>query len=234
MKLQEIIYKVLVLFMLVLLSVGVFKLVEKSDTKTNFYEYKNSKINLLQVKRITPRVSYYATLAEDKNEDINKKFSTIFHKKEIENIKEFLTLAKNSHFYNIEIMVYMMFDDTEIELYKSDKYFKYAGQYSVNDNLLKTLDNYGIDEFQYSNLSSLKGKIYTDKNKFIDDVVMYAKLKKGSWTDINIPKLGLGKNGIKFMNGLAEELKENHLQDEDIDKIIMNLEAALNHYEGIE
>ena len=233
MKLQEVIYKVLVLFMLVVLSVGIFKLNYKGESKTNFYEYKNSKINLLHVKRITPRVSYYATLAEDKAEDINRKFSTTFHKKEIQNIREFLTLAKNSEFYNIEIVAYMMLDDTEVELYKSDKFFKYAGQYSVNNYLLNTLDNYGIDEFQYKNLSVLKDKIYTDKNKFVDDVVMYAKIKKGSWADENIPKLGLGKNGIKFMNSVSQELKEKHLQDEDIDNIILNLEKAFNVYEAI-
>ena len=233
MKLQESIYKVLVLFMLIVLSVGVFKLVDESSSRTDFYEYKNSKINLLQVKRITPRVSYYATMAEDKAEDINRKFSTIFHKKEIQNIEEFLILAKNSEFYNIEIVAYMMFDKKEIELYKSDRFFKYAGQYSVNDNLLKTLNNYGIDKFQYKNLSTLKGKIYTDKEKFVNDVVMYAKLKKGSWTDENIPKLGLGKNGIKFMNGINQEIKENHLKDEDIKNIIVNLEKALSVYEEI-
>ncbi len=233
MKPQDIIYKVLVLFMLAVLSVGAFKLDDKSESKTNFYEYQNSKINLLQVKHITPRVSYYATLAEDNTEDINRKFSTIFHKEEIHNIKEFLTLAKNSEFYNIEIVAYMMLDDTEVELYKSDRYFKYAGQYSVNDYLLETLDNYGIDKFQYKNLSALKGKIYTDRNKFVDDVVMYAKLKKGSWTDENIPKLGLGKNGIKFMNGVSNEIKENHLRDEDINNIISSLEKALSVYEEI-
>ena len=234
MKLQEIIYKVLVLFMLAVLSVGVFKLEDKAKSKTNFYEYKNSKINLLQVKRITPRVSYYATLAEDRTEDINRKFSTIFHKEEINNIREFLEVAKNSDFYNIEIVAYMMLDDIEVELYKSDKFFKYAGQYSVNDYLLETLDNYGIDEFQYKNLSTLKGKIYTDKDKFVDDVVMYAKLKKGSWTDENIPKLGLGQNGIKFMNGVSHEIKESHISDENIEDIILNLQKALNVYEEIQ
>ncbi len=233
MKLQEIIYKVLVLFMFIILSVGVYRLVEQGDNKTNFYEYKNSKINLLQVKKITPRVSYYATLAEDKTEDINRKFSTIFHKEEIQNIKEFLQIAKNSEFYNIEIVAYMMFDNREIELYKSDRFFKYAGQYSVNDYLLKTLNNYGIDEFQFKNLSALKGKVYTDKEKFVNDVVLYAKLKKGSWTDENIPKLGLGQNGVKFMNGVSQEVKENHLQDEDINNIISELEKALNIYEEI-
>ena len=233
MKLQEVIYKILVLFMLVVLSVGVFSLIDREESKTNFYEYENSKINLLQVKRIIPRVSYYATLAEDKAEDINRKFSTIFHKKEIQNIKEFLTLAKNSEFYNIEIVAYMMLDDTEVELYKSDRFFKYAGQYSVNNYLLETLDHYGIDEFQYKNLSAIKGKIYTDKKKFVDDVVIYAKLKKGSWTEENIPKLGLGKNGIKFMDEVSQELKENHLKEEDINNIILNLEKALNIYKEI-
>ncbi len=233
MKPQDIIYKVLVLFMLAVLSVGAFKLDDKSESKTNFYEYQNSKINLLQVKHITPRVSYYATLAEDNTEDINRKFSTILHKEEIRNIKEFLRLAKNSEFYNIEIVAYMMLDEIEVELYKSDRYFKYAGQYSVNDYLLETLDNYGIDEFQYKNLLALKGKIYTNRDKFVDDVVMYAKLKKGSWTDTNIPELGLGENGIKFMNGVSNEITENHLSDEDINNIISSLEKALNVYEGI-
>ena len=233
MKLQEIIYKVIVLFMLLILSIGVFKLVDKDKSKTTFYEYKNSKINLLLVKRITPRVRYYATLAEDKTEDINRKYSTIFHQKEIHNIKEFLELAKKSEFYNIEIVAYMMFDNKEIELYKSDKFFKYAGEYSVNDYLLQTLDNYGIDEFQYKNLSALKGEVYTNKEKFVDDVIMYAKLKKGSWIDENIPRLGLGENGVKFMNGVTEELKENHLTDEDINNIISNLEKALDVYEEI-
>lgn len=233
MKAQEIVYKLLVLFMLGVLVIGVYKLVEKDESKTYFYEYENSKINLLQVKKITPRVSYYATLAEDKTEDINRKFSTIFHKVEIENIKKFLEVAKNSEFYNIEIAAFMLFDDKEIEVYKSSRFFKYAGQYSVNDYLLKTLDNYGIDKFQYKNLSALKGKVYTDKNKFVNDVVMYAKLKKGSWVDENIPKLGLGQNGLKFMNGVSNEIKENHLQDEDIEKIILNLQKALNVFEEI-
>ena len=103
----------------------------------------------------------------------------------------------------------------------------------MNDYLLETLDNYGIDEFQYKNLSALKGKVYTDRDKFVDDVVMYAKLKKGSWIDENIPKLGLGKNGVKFMNGVSNEIKENHLRDEDINNIILNLEKALNVYEEI-
>ena len=62
---------------------------------------------------------------------------------------------------------------------------------------------------------------------------MYAKLKKGSWTQENIPKLGLGKNAIKFINGVPEKLKENRLQDEDIEVIIVNLNKALKHYEEI-
>lgn len=229
MKVQEIIYKILVLFMLVVLTVGVYNL----NQKTNFYEYKNSKINLLQIKKINSRVSYYATLAEDKTEDINKKFSTTFNRNEIENIQSFLSVAKNSKFYNIEIVVFMMLDDIRVQLYKSDKFIKYAGHYSVNDYLLETLENYGIDDFQYNNLLTLKDKVYTDKDKFVDDVVSYAKLKKGSWSQENIPKLGLGKKGIKFMNSAANEIQEKHITDEDIEKIIINLEQALKTYEEI-
>lgn len=233
MKLQDIIYKVLVLFMLLALSIGVFKLVDQANDRGVFYEYKDSKINLLQVKQIKPRVSYYATFAEDKTEDINRKYSTTFNIDEIKNIKKFLTVAKDSEFYNIEIVAYMMFDGREVELYKSDRFFKYAGQYSVNDNLLITLKNYGIDDFQYNNLVSIKDKIYTDKESFVNDVVMYAKLNNGSWTKENIPKLGLGKNGLKFMNGISDEIKENHLIDEDIEIIISSLQKALDSYEEI-
>ena len=229
MKIQEIIYKILVLLMLTLLTVGVYDIVKK----TNFYEYKNSKINLLQVKKINSRVSYYATLAEDKTEDINKKFSTTLNRGEIENIKSFLIAAKNSNFYNIEIVAFMMLDEIRVELYKSDKFIKYAGQYSVNDYLLKTLENYGVDDFQYNNLLTIKDKVYTDKDKFVNDVVTYAKLKKGSWSQENIPKLGLGKKGVKFMDDSINEIKEKHLTDEDIKIIILNLEKALNTYEEI-
>jgi len=229
MKVQEIIYKILVLIMLGALIVGVFNL----DEKTNFYEYKNSKINLLQVKKIDAKVSYYATLAEDRSEDINKKFSTTFNRAEIKNIQSFLTVAKNSKFYNIEIVAYMMFDEIRVELYRSDRYIKYAAHYSVNDYLLKTLENYGIDDFQYNSLLTLKDKVYTDKDKFVDDVVSCAKLKKGSWSQENIPKLGLGKKGLKFMDNVAHEINEKHLSDEDIESIVLNLQKALRTYEEI-
>lgn len=229
MKAQEIIYKILVLLMLILLTVGVYGI----DEKTYFYEYRNSKLNLSHVKKINSRVSYYATLAEDKTEDINKKFSTTLNRAEIENIKSFLIAAKNSKFYNIEIVAFMMLDEIKVELYKSDKFIKYAGHYSVNDYLLKTLENYGVDDFQYNNLLTLKDEVYTDKDKFVNDVVTYAKLKKGSWTAENIPKLGLGKKAIKFMDNTVNEIKEKHLTDEDIEQIILNLEKALKTYEEI-
>ncbi|MEA3370206.1 MAG: hypothetical protein U9Q40_02575 [Campylobacterota bacterium] len=228
MKVVETVYKVLVLLMLMLLVLGLYELVEKK----NFYEYESSKINLLQVKKVESRVSYYATLAEDTSHDINRKFSTTLNRDELENIKSFLTAAKSSEFYNIEIVAYLLLDDTSVELYKSEKFIKYAGQYSVNEYLLRTLQNYGIDDFQYKSLLSLKGEVFTDKQKFTDAVVNAAKLKQGSWTQENIPKLGLGKKGVKFMKS-ATEIKEKHLSDEDIEMILSQLEKALETYEGI-
>ena len=41
------------------------------------------------------------------------------------------------------------------------------------------------------------------------------------------------KKGIKFMGDVADEIKENHLTDEDIEMIVLNLQKALKVYEEI-
>lgn len=233
MNILDNLYKVLVLVLLFSITIATYSLVGMNKKGGNFYTYKDTKINLLQVKKIHPRVSYYATLSSDSLPEINKLFSTTLNDKEIQNIEKFLKLSQDSEFYNIEIQAFMMFDDQKIELYKSPTYTKYARKYSVNPYLLETLKIYGLDDFQYANLLKIKDKIYTSKEKFLEDVLTYARLKHSHWSEKNIPILGLGEKAAKFMHNVDTNEKENLLDVKGISEILHGLKEANEKYLGI-
>jgi len=234
MKILDLLSKVAILIILVLLGVGVYRLTTIDKKGSSFYEYKNTKINLKQVRRITPRVDYIITYKEDNNINIFRTYSTSLNDKEIHSIEKFLHLAQKSEFYNVEVIAYMMFDKEKIELYHSHRYLKYAKEYSVNDELLGKLSADGLDEYQYKSLEQLKDKVYDDANKFFDDVISYARLKRSPWSKKNIPQLGLGANGNKFMSKLSKDAKENELHEEDIQNIVKNLHTSYEHYLGLQ
>jgi serine/threonine protein kinase len=213
--------------------IGVLSIVNNMKAQENFYEDKDTKINLLQVKKIYPRVSYYATFSSDSLGEIHKLFSTTLNEKEISNIHHFLSLAKEKEFYNVEITAYMMLDDTKVELYKSKTYTKFAKNYSINPYLLDTLRIYGLDDFQYKSLLKIKDKTYTSKEKFLEDVVSYARIKRSDWSEKNIPILGLGEKGAKFMNGIEELDGENLLDNAAIAEIVKGLRSSYEKYIGI-
>lgn len=233
MKLLDIFSKLSTLLILVILIVGVTKLINIDRNESKFYEYKNMKINLAQVKEVRARVDYIITYKEDDNIDIFRKYSTNLNATEIENIKGFLSLANKSEFYSVELETYMLFDRQKIELYRSPRFLKHATTYSVNENLLSQLSAYGLDGFQYNNLTKIKDVVYDDVNKFFDDVVSYAKLKKSNWSQENIPKLGLGSNANKFMSNVDMKISEKSLTDEDIKAIVQDLQDSYGVYSGI-
>lgn len=234
MKYIDMLGKISTVLIMLLLAVVAYTLVQIDKKSTNFYEYQDKKINIKQVKQIVPRVDYIITFKEDKNVDIFHRYSTILTKHEIANIKKFLELAQKSAYYNVEIVAYMKFDKTNIELFHSKEYLKKPAQYSVDANMLAVLKSYGIDDFQYKNLEKLKEKIYKDSQVFFDEVMAYAKLKKNAWSEKNIPLLGLGDNGIKFMHNVDEEAEELTLNDENIETIVKSLEDAYAEYESMQ
>lgn len=234
MQREDKFFKVFVLVILSILLFISYKILGAIDSKSSFYAYKGVKVNLAQIHKIEPRVSYYITLSSDTYEQINKKYSVKLDMDEIQNIKNFLKMAPQSDFYNIEINAYMMFDDEKIELYHSEHYIKLAKEYSVNEYLLETLRAYGIDDFQYNNLLKIKDKRYKSRDKFIADVILYAKLRRGAWSEKEIPRLGLSKKGDKFMQALPEDLEENLLQEKEIQAIVVGLTRAYSEYLGIQ
>ena len=233
MKFLDIFSKLSILLILVILIVGVTKLVNIEKHESKFYEYNNMKINLAQVKVIRARVDYIITYKEDDNIDIFRKYSTSLNAQEIENIKGFLTLSQKSEFYNVEVETYMLFDKQKVALYHSPRFLKHATTYSVNENLLSKLSAYGLDSFQYKNLEKIKNVVYDDVNKFFDDVISYAKLKKSNWSQENIPKLGLGSNANKFMQNVDMSIPQKSMSDEDIKAIISKMQESYKVYAGI-
>lgn len=233
MKIVDTLSKVSLILILIVLTVGVVKISNMGKSESNYYEYNNMKINLAQIETIKPRVDYIITYKEDANIDIFRKYSTSLNIQEIENIRGFLKLAQKSEFYNVQIVAYMMLDTHKVELYRSQHYLKYPATYSVNDDLLSRLSGYGLDDFQYKNLLKLKDIVYKDVNKFFDDVVSYAKLKKSNWAKENIPELGRGANANKFMQNIDSKLEEKSLTLEDIEEIVESMKDAHEKYLGI-
>ena len=233
MKFLDIFSKLSILLILVILIVGVTKLGNFEKHESKFYEYNNMKINLAQVKVIRARVDYIITYKEDDNMNIFRKYSTSLNAGEIDNIKGFLSLSQKSEFYNVEVETYMLFDKKKVVLYHSPHFLKHATTYSVNENLLSQLRAYGLDSFQYKNLEKIKDVVYNDVNKFFDDVISYAKLKKSNWSEKNIPKLGLGSNANKFMQNVDMSLPQKSLSDEDIKTIVLKMQESYKVYDGI-
>jgi hypothetical protein len=230
---MEIISRVSIVLILIIIGMGVNELSKINAKATTFYEDKDKKINLKLVKHIVPKVDYIITYKEDKNVDIFRKYSTTLNENEIKNIQSFLELAQNSAFYNVEIIAYMKLDDVTVELFHSKQYLKKAEVYSVNDNMLAILRSYGIDDFQYKSLAKLKDKIYEDSKTFYEDVVAYARLKKDAWSEQNIPLLGLGDNGIKFMHNIDKDAVDLALTQEEISLTCDGLKEAYYEYERI-
>ncbi len=219
------------LSVLVILFVLITTTAEKKDRF--FFEYKNTKINLNQVKKIVPKVDYIITYKEDNSTDVFRKHSTLLNEKEIKNIEAALKMAIKSDFYNVEVLSYMMLDNEKVVLSHSSQYLKKATHYSVNDNLLQELRKYGLDDYQYKNLLQLKDKVYEDSQTFFNDVISYAKLRKMRWVEENIPQLGLQPNGAKFMQILADDAVENEITEKDIQTIIKDLQNSYAVYVGI-
>lgn len=219
------------LSIIVILFLFITIITEKKESQ--FFEYKNTKINLNQVKKITPKVDYIITYKEDNSTDIFRKYSTLLNEKEIKNIEAALKMAIKSDFYNVEVLSYMMLDSEKVILSHSSQYLKKATHYSVNDNLLQELRKYGLDDYQYKNLSQLKDKVYDDSQTFFNDVLNYAKLRKMRWVEENIPQLGLQPNGAKFMRILADDAVEKEITEQDIQTIIKDLQNSYAVYVGM-
>lgn len=233
MKLLDVLSRVSVVLVFVLMVLILNKLDDVEIKSKNFYEYKNTKINLNLIKNITPRVDYIITYKEDKLEDIFRSYSTTLDEEEINNIHSLLDFAQKSEFYSVEIIAYMKFDERDVELFLSDKYVKKPSSYRVNQSMLTTLRDYGIDDFQYNNLVKLQDKVYESAALFYEDVTAYAKLKKDAWTEQNIPLLGLGDNGVRFAQNINLKSEERVLTQEDVTTIIKGLEAAYSEYKSL-
>ena len=233
MNYGENITKVLLLIIIFIAGFATYNLIDINKKSTKFYEYEKGKINLLQVSKINPRVEYYATLSQDENLDINRKYSTTLNLDEISNIETFLATTKDSEFYNIEINTYMMFDNQRVNIYKSPRYVQLPSHYQVNDYMLSVLKVYGIDEFQYEGLMKLKEKIFEGREKFIDSVISVAKLNRSEWVLKNIPILGLGEKSAEFLTELDSDVKERFLSDSEIKIISEKLHGSYSSYMDI-
>ena len=234
MKIVEITQKISIYIIVILLIVITSKLINMESEESQFYEYKNSKINLKQVKKIIPRLEYIITYKEDDNIDVFRKYTTPLNPKEIKNVENFLYLAQKSEFYNVEVISFMLFDDEKIPLYHSQRFLKSPANYSVNENMLSKLSSYGLDDMQYENLKQLKKKVYNDANVFFEDVISYAKIKRSEWSQENIPKLGLGLNAEKFLSTLSDGVEQRELTKKEILEIVKELKKSYKQYDGIE
>jgi len=233
-KIEDKVFKLLVLLILIIIVFSLWKISDIFIGKKTFYEYRGTKINLLQVHKIEPKISYRISSPDDNFENINKQYNVQFNTNEINKIVKLLKVISSKSYYNIEIIAYMIFDKRQIELYRSKHYIKYPQYYSVNEYLLETLRAYGIDDFQYNSLLKIKGIKYKSRNKFIEEVVSYGKLKRGRWSDTEIPRLGLNRKGDRFVQTLEDNLQENILTQKDRTSIIEGLEDAYKAYLGIQ
>jgi len=222
------------LAILIVTIIGVIKLISIDDKASNFYEYKSTKINLKQIKQITPRLDYIISYKEDEEKDIFHKYSTSLNKKEINNLETFLIQASSSEYYNVEIVAYMMLDSFKVELFHSKKYMKKPHTYVVSKELLSTLSKNGLDKFQYENLKEIEGKSYDNLESFFDDVIAYAKLRRSEWSKRVIPELGMGTKANKFLSYVDPKTEEKVLEPQDIKNIMQNLKEAFDVYDGLQ
>jgi len=215
------IYYILLLVILSTITYMISNIYSLLENKSNFYEYNNTKINLLQVKKISIRVVY---------SDSNKHYNAALSEEEIVNIEKFLLQTSKKKFYNIQLSISFNFDNQVIQLYQSPRYLKLPKTYTINPYMLETLQTYGLDAFQYKSLQKLQDKMYKDKKKFVDDVITFARLKRNEWSENHIPLLGLGQDAHKFMQNIQENQKEHTMKVEDINIIILELHKARNKY----
>jgi len=233
MKLFDTLIKSIIVMIFLLFIYAVNQMQDMKHLLERFYEYDGKKINLTQVKVIEPRVDYIISYEDAEDFDTFYRHSKQINDREITLLKKLLKEAQKSDFYEVQVLVYFLFDDQKIFLYRSPHYLKTIHTYSVNDHLLGVLKNYGIDDFQYQSIARIKGEIYTDKEKFIDDVVHLGKLKKSAWVQKNIPLLGMGKKGDAFMRKREVGEDEKILTDEQREAIVEAVEKAYSIYLGI-
>ncbi|WP_457746380.1 hypothetical protein [Sulfurimonas sp.] len=234
MKQIDLLAKISSLITAVVVLLLFFKLDNIDKRGGNFYEYENKKINLLHVKEISAGIDYIITSKEDEYMELFSKHTLPLTANSITTILQRLEKVKKSEYYSAELVAYMMFDGDKVELFHSQRYLKRVEKYRVNEYLLKVLKSHGIDDFQYKNIKMLQTKVFTDKEKFLDEVVSVGKLKKEGWCQENIPILGLSENGIRFMNSIDLEDKNKNLSEEDIETIESRLNKALSTYENIQ
>lgn len=215
------IYYILLLVILSISTYMISNIYSLLENKSNFYEHNNTKINLLQVKKISTRVVY---------SDSNKHYNAALSEEEIMNIEKFLLQTSKKKFYNIQLSISFNFDNQVIQLYQSPRYLKLPKTYTINPYMLETLQTYGLDAFQYKSLQKLQDKMYKNKKKFVDDVITFARLKRNAWSENLIPLLGLGKDAHRFMQSIQENEKEHTMEVEDINIIILELHKARNKY----
>ena len=218
---------------LIALIVGVFNLVEINEKSTKYYQYENGKINTFQVKTIRPRVEYFATLSQDEEIKVNKKYSTSLNEGELENLRAILSAVKDSDYYRVEIVSFLAFDEEKANVYKSQRYLKNPSLYSVTKRMLDTLRTHGIDDYQYEKLSKMQGESFSDKKEFVDKVIAVGKLKRNDWVERNVPTLGLSAKAARFVNSLDIERRDNLLEDDDVEKIMDELNGVYDAYLGI-
>ncbi|MFA6195986.1 MAG: hypothetical protein WC656_05035 [Sulfurimonas sp.] len=233
MKLTENV-KILLLSSIFITTVLGLLCLKSIDTKlVNFYEHDNKKINLAQIKYITSRVDYIATLSQDKSEDMNRKYSTHFDMNEISKIEEILELSKKSDFYDIKIDAYMMLDNEKINLFQSKRYVKLPTNFKVNPHMLSTLKTYGIDDYQYQNLLKLQDQSFTSREEFVNTVIDCAKLRKNDWLITNIALLGVGQKESDFLKNIDSNTTEIVLDKSEISTVINSLKSSYDKYTGI-
>lgn len=233
MKVIEKVKLLLLSSILVALIIGLFRLSDIDEKLTNFYQYDNKKINLAAVKYIQPRVDYVATLSQDKDEDFNRKYSTHFDMNEISKIEKFLTLSKESDFYDIQINAYMIFDNEKINLFQSKRFVKLPSKYKVTPYMIGKLNGYGLDEYQHQNLTKLQEQVFSKKDEFVNTVIDRAKLRKSDWLVTNIALLGVGQKESNFLKNIENDTPETLLEKNDVKEIISSLKAAHDNYLGI-
>jgi len=233
MKFLDILSKLSSVIGLVLLVIAVNLLSGVNKQKSSFYEYEGKKINLYLVKNIVPRVDYIITYKEDKVDDIFRKYSTILNEEEIENIENFLELAQKSDFYSVKVIAYMLFDGENIKLYNSAHFLKQPNKYVVGDRLLSRLKSYGLDEFQYESLLKLRGIVYKDKEKFLEDVLASAHLKDTEWLRESIVQLARDSKANAFMRNVSDGVEDKELSSDAIHNIVTGLKEAYRNYNGI-
>ncbi len=226
--------KLLLLFLiLVVLVVGLFFLKSINQKSTNFYEYEKSKINLTNVKYIQERVDYIATLSQDEERELHRKYSTHLNEEEIEKIEKILDLSKTSDFYDIQINAYMLFDNEKVAQFQSKRFTKLPSHYKVTPYMVNKLQGYGLDDYQHQNLTKLQEQLFTNRAEFVNTVIDRTKLRRSDWLVTNITLLGVGQKESQFLKNIDGNATDVLLEESDIKEIVNALKNAHSTYAGI-